>query len=196
MKAWFVCSVSSAVLALASAPASATPIACNAAQLNAAKGAMGEAKKALVLAKQGIDTGDPAVAAQMTKWFGVVNSAQAKQVSDRLAKIIVFTDGATYQCETATIELGDVYAYVTPDKSFLITLGDFFFTTPTTGFSSRMGTLVHEMSHFVLAGAARDPRIYGPGEAAQLAKSSPEAARNNAENIEYFVESVLFRIKP
>lgn len=196
MKTWYVCSIFSAVLALASAPASATPIACDAAQLNAAKGAMSEAKKALLLAKKGIDTGDPTAAAHMTKWFGVVNSVQAKQVSDRLVRIIAFTDGATYQCETASIKLGDVYAYVTPDKSFLITLGSFFFTAPTTGFSSKMGTLVHEMSHFVLAGAAKDPKIYGPDEAVQLAKTSPDSAQNNAENIEYFVESILFRMKP
>ncbi|WP_375338077.1 M35 family metallo-endopeptidase [Bradyrhizobium japonicum] len=48
------------------------------------------------------------------------------------------------------------------------------------------------MSHFTLAGGTKDPKIYGPDEAKKLAASNPAAAQRNAENLEYFVEALVF----
>jgi hypothetical protein len=112
-------------------------------------------------------------------------------VAERLDKIGVFADGASFRCENATnVELGSVYAFVDPSGIFVITLGHYFFKAPAIGLASRMGVLIHEMSHFVLAGATIDPKVYGPDEALKLAKTSPGDAQKNAENLEYFVESV------
>lgn len=69
-------------------------------------------------------------------------------------------------------------------------MGRFFFGAGEAGFSSKAGILLHEISHFTLAGATRNPKIYGTEEAKMLATTNPNAARMNAENYEYFVESV------
>jgi peptidyl-Lys metalloendopeptidase len=97
----------------------------------------------------------------------------------------------TFQCAVRTdIKLGDVYAYVNPQKSFVIVLGRFFFAAANKGYSSRPGIIVHELSHFTLMGATKDPKIYGTAEALQLAAQKSAEARRNVENIEYFVEAL------
>ncbi|NHZ91121.1 hypothetical protein F2P45_19165 [Massilia sp. CCM 8733] len=173
------------LLAIAAASAGATPIACTATQLAAAKGAMSEAKQGLALAIKGIDDNDPAVHAALGKWFSAVNSSDAQHVRERLVKVSAFTGGATFLCETATTQLGDACAYVDPNQAFVITLGHFFFTAPASGYSSRLG---------VLAGATKDPKIHGTTEALALAQSAPKSAQGNAGNFEYFVESVIFKL--
>jgi peptidyl-Lys metalloendopeptidase len=106
-----------------------------------------------------------------------------------------FADSVTFRCAVKTdIRLGDVYAYVDPNNSFNVVLGAFFFNSPDTGFCSKPGILVHEISHFTLAGATKDPKTYGPAEALSLARSSPEDAQHNAENFEYFVEALVFQL--
>jgi hypothetical protein len=50
------------------------------------------------------------------------------------------------------------------------------------------------MSHFVLAGATRNPEIYGTTEAPKLAKDAPKSAQGNAENFKYFVDSLVSRL--
>jgi peptidyl-Lys metalloendopeptidase len=47
--------------------------------------------------------------------------------------------------------------------------------------------LIHEASH--IAGGTRD-HVYGPQAAAVLAKQDPVRAAENADNYEYFVETL------
>jgi len=62
-----------------------------------------------------------------------------------------------------------------------------FFDAPATGLDSRYGILIHEMTH--LAGRTYD-HIYGPRPAEQLSKTASLAAADNADNYEYFVETL------
>jgi peptidyl-Lys metalloendopeptidase len=55
------------------------------------------------------------------------------------------------------------------------------------GFDNRWGILIHEASH--LAAGTQD-FVYGPRAALLLAKQDPERAALNADNYEYFVESL------
>jgi peptidyl-Lys metalloendopeptidase len=127
------------------------------------------------------------------QWLGVHNRGEAEAVASILVRARAFLLGARLKCAVTTRQdVGEVYAYVLPDQAFGITLSSGFFQAPLRGFSSRGGTLVHEMSHFVLIGATTDPADssqYGTGPALERAKSNPSAAQKNAENIEYFVEA-------
>jgi peptidyl-Lys metalloendopeptidase len=126
-------------------------------------------------------------------WLGLRSSAEAESVRAALGRARAFADGVTFRCAVSTDpSLGDVYASVLPNQSFVITLSSGFFAAPTAGYSSRAGTIVHEFTHFVLTGATADPQHYGPGPAQSLAASDPSSAQRNAENIEYYSEAVAY----
>jgi len=162
-------------------------------QLNTAKAAMKKAKGALDKAIAAIDSKDDATSRKLIEWFGARSSADGGKVRQVLVGSRVFADGAVYLCAIKSdVRLGEYYAYVRPDKAFVITLGNFFFSASDSGFSSKLGTLIHEMTHFTVVGAAKDPKIYGVDEAKALARTNPDEAMKNAENIEYFVEAIYF----
>lgn len=175
--------------------ATATPVPCSSAEIATAKKAAKDAQAALTGAAAAIKAGDKAAIDRLNIWLGVNNSGQAEAIRTRLLTVATWLGKTTFQCENQTISLGDVYAYVTPGQELMITLSVFFFSAPDGGqYSSKLGVLLHEASHFALSGAAKDPKIYGPKEAMQLAKTSPSEAQGNAENIEYFVESYTFKL--
>lgn len=178
-------------------PACSAVVNCTAKELASAQSAARQAKAALRRTVSAIEKGDQTAVSKLDTWLGVKNSATADSVRKRLVSIEAFTDGASFQCENATdAKIGDVYGYVNPAGSFVVTLGAFFFMAPESGFSSRMGVIVHEMSHFLLVGASKDPTVYGPKAALALAKTSASQAQGNAENLEYFVESFHFGLTP
>jgi peptidyl-Lys metalloendopeptidase len=162
---------------------------CRGADLAAAQTASAHAKKALDAAIAALASPNPAQGALMDKWFGLNNSRDATTVRDKYVQMRAFIGSATFVCPPKSEE---VYAYVRPDKSFVIALSSLFFQAPETGSSSRPGVLVHEMSHFLLSGGTDDPapEKYGTDAAQDLAKSDPNAAQRNAENYEYFVEEL------
>jgi hypothetical protein len=170
--------------------------ACKGAELETANEAKEAARKGLDQAIAAIDSGESAHAKRLTEWLGVKSSEEAKEVRDALVMARGFLDGILFVCSVKTdLRIGDVYAYVRADKAFVITLSAFFFSAPDRGYSSKAGIVVHEMTHFVLAGASKDPRTrkeYGTAPARARAATQPSAARRNAENLEYFVESVMY----
>lgn len=165
---------------------------CTGSDLAKAKAALDEAKAALDKAIAAIDAGTASDLNRLLIWFGAKSSADAKFVREKLVTSRVYADGATFRCAVNTdVTIGDVYAYVRPDKSFVIVLGAFFFNAADAGFNSKRGILVHELSHFLLAGATKDT-VYGVAEAKKLATASPATARKTADNYEYFVEATVF----
>lgn len=165
---------------------------CAGSDLTMARSAASGAKAAVDHAITAIDAADDKTMKRLSTWFGVKNSAEMQQVRQTFVASRVFLDGAVFLCSVKTdIKIGDVYAYVRSDKSFVITLGAFFLSAPETGYDSKLGVIIHEMTHFVLAGATKD-KTYGVSGAKSLAASDPAAARKNADNYEYFTESVHF----
>ena len=63
-----------------------------------------------------------------------------------------------------------------------------FWAADVTGTDSRGGTLLHELSHFDVV-AATDDHVYGQAGAAELARTAPDRAVNNADSHEYFGEN-------
>jgi peptidyl-Lys metalloendopeptidase len=77
---------------------------------------------------------------------------------------------------------------VYPAQPYAIYVCKAFWTAPLTGTDSRGGTLLHELSHFDVV-AATDDHVYGQQGAAELARTDPARAVNNADSHEYFGEN-------
>jgi peptidyl-Lys metalloendopeptidase len=182
------------VFAYGAARASDTPL-CTGRDIASANAALRDAQTAMDNAIADIDSASEANALRLTTWFGANSSADAHAVRAVLVKARAYADGVTFLCSVSTsAALGDVYAYVRPDNSFAIVLGAlYFFQAPDRGFNSKRGVIIHEMTHFVLAGATKD-FVYGVDGAKTLASSSPPKARANADNYEYFVEATIFNL--
>src|SRR5260221_4100054 len=161
------------ILILRITSASAEEPMCTGTDLAAAQSAMSHATLAIDRAITAIDNPSKSDLDRLVTWFGVRSSADSQVVRQKLVSARVLANGAVYLCAVSTtIKLGDVYAYVRPDKSFAIVLGAFFFRAPERGFDSRPGTLVHEMTHFTLVGATKAV-AYGIAKAKSLSLSNP-----------------------
>eukprot|EP00834_Sanchytrium_tribonematis_P005600 NODE_350_length_8989_cov_0.477684.p4 type:complete len:321 gc:universal NODE_350_length_8989_cov_0.477684:8190-7228(-) len=86
-----------------------------------------------------------------------------------------------------------VYAFVYPNESDMLYVCNQFFKTNSKGWDSKPGVFVHELSHFLTVGGTDDIE-YGKDEAIALAIEDPLQAVNNADNYEYFAESVYFKL--
>ncbi len=120
-----------------------------------------------------------------TKWFGAVTSSRYNTAKNHFNSIndAFANKSVTYDCGCKK----KYYAYVYPTQPYKIYVCAVFWQAPATGRDSKMGTLVHEMSHFNVV-ASTDDWVYGASGAASLAISSPDKALDNADNHEYFTE--------
>jgi peptidyl-Lys metalloendopeptidase len=165
---------------------------CAGSELATAQAALSQATDALKSTISHINSGDADTANKAMTWLGVHNSTEAGQVKDVLNLALALAANPSFLCDNSTyVTLGDVYAHVLPTDPFVIKLGAFFWPAPDTGFDSKPGTLIHEMTHFSSVGATAD--LAGDTSSSKaLAQSDPAGARRNANNYEYFVESVTF----
>ena len=120
-----------------------------------------------------------------TTWFGAATSTRYSTATSHFNAIndAFANKSVTYDCGCKKA----YYAYVYPTQPYKIYLCKVFWTAPSLGRDSKMGTLVHEMSHFNVV-ASTDDWVYGASGAASLAISNPDKALDNADNHEYFTE--------
>jgi peptidyl-Lys metalloendopeptidase len=128
---------------------------------------------------------DPAMP-EFTRWFG---DGSVKAVRQRLALI----HGALNRrrpedmaCNVPRACEGAIVAYAIPATGAM-GFCQRFFRMPERELDSRFGTVVHELSHVV---ADTEDFAYGPRRAEALARENPGLAVRNADNFQYFVESV------
>lgn len=121
------------------------------------------------------------------KWFGAYSSSGWNTAHTHYAnEVTAFTTKAlTLDCSCTD---SGTYAYVYPNAPYKIYVCGAFWQAPMTGTDSKGGTLVHEMSHFYVV-ASTDDWAYGQTAAANLAKSNPTKALDNADSHEYFAEN-------
>jgi peptidyl-Lys metalloendopeptidase len=120
-------------------------------------------------------------------WFGSYNSSRFAHVTSEYSHI---TNELTSKALTLDCTSNDsAYAYVYPDDPYVIYLCRAYWPAPARGYDSKAGTLIHESSHFTVNGGT-DDHVYGRTAAKQLAKSNPGNAVDNADNYEYFAESL------
>jgi peptidyl-Lys metalloendopeptidase len=119
-------------------------------------------------------------------WFGASDVGRATSVSTHFTAI-----RDAFETKPLKIDCGctaSYFAYVYPAQPYTIYVCKAFWTAPLTGTDSRGGTLLHELSHFDVV-AATDDHVYGQQGAAELARSDPARAVNNADSHEYFGEN-------
>jgi len=121
------------------------------------------------------------------KWFGSYTSSRwATARTHYNNEVSAFTtQPLTLDCSCTD---SGTYAYVYPNSPYKIYLCGAFWSAPMTGTDSKGGTLVHEMSHFTVI-ASTDDWAYGQTAAANLAKTNPTKALDNADSHEYFAEN-------
>jgi len=119
-------------------------------------------------------------------WFGPHEATRVATVTGNFGAI-----KDAFETRPVKVDCGcdePYFAYVYPAQPYNIYVCRAFWTAPLTGTDSMGGTLLHEMSHFnVVAGT--DDHVYGQSGAADLARTSPERAINNADSHEYFGEN-------
>ena len=119
-------------------------------------------------------------------WFGALDAGRGAAVTKNYAAI-----RDAFENKPLKIDCGcnaAYFAYVYPAQPYTIYVCKAFWTAPVTGTDSRGGTLLHELSHFTVV-AGTDDHVYGQSGAAELARTDPARAANNADSHEYFGEN-------
>ncbi|WP_374567818.1 M35 family metallo-endopeptidase [Ideonella sp.] len=131
--------------------------------------------------------GTPSGTKRYVKWFGTFSSSRWNTVHTHFTN-----EENAFKTKPLTLDCScndsGTYAYVYPNSPYKIYLCGAFWSAPMTGTDSKGGTLVHEMSHFTVVGGT-DDWAYGQTAAANLAKSNPTKAVDNADSHEYFAEN-------
>jgi peptidyl-Lys metalloendopeptidase len=147
--------------------------------------------EAFVIARERVEAGLALIRANpehdhIRRWFGTTPPGE---VSARLQATATWLDGsggARLRCNDPPGCKSARMAYAAPYAKVL-GVCPAFFRARMDGFDSRWGILVHEVTH--LAAGTRD-HAYGRRAAAVLAKDDPERAAQNADNYEYFLETL------
>ena len=129
-----------------------------------------------------------------TLWFGTYDAGRAATMQSNIETIRshALISMPAYTCVPqgqGACSPGTV-AYIVAGSSFEITLCDIFFQQVGEQMDSAWGTLLHEFSHFAVGPGTHD-HCYGdlgPDGCLALARNDPDAATQNADNYQYFVE--------
>ncbi|MGG5822159.1 M35 family metallopeptidase [Falsiroseomonas sp. HW251] len=126
---------------------------------------------------------------EVQRWFG---NAPRDEVRGRLKMVAAWFIEQQVQrleCNDPPACKDSRMAYAAAGRG-LLGLCPAFFRASLTGFDSRWGILVHEVSHLV---AGTRDHAYGRRAALALATNEPGRAAENADNYEYFVETLASR---
>ncbi|MGJ9418192.1 M35 family metallo-endopeptidase [Massilia sp. CMS3.1] len=121
-----------------------------------------------------------------TNWFGALDATRQATVNKNFTAI-----KDAFETKPVKVDCGcdeDYFAYVYPMQPYTIYVCNAFWTAPMTGTDSKGGTMLHEMSHFDIV-AGTDDHVYGQQGAADMARTAPQRAINNADSHEYFGEN-------
>lgn len=122
---------------------------------------------------------------QVNTWFGSASRKQITTVLEAVARRLAQPESFTVSCNDNLCRQGPM-AYTVPSASRM-GFCQGFFRASLTGEDSRTGTVVHEMSH--LAARTQD-HMYGRTRTRGLSAKQPDVAANNADNYEYFIETL------
>lgn len=125
-------------------------------------------------------------------WFGAHTASRFSTVVSNLDQIVTtFEDSdIAYDCAGPACQPSWI-AYVFPGGDLEVFLCSGFWSAGTTGFDTQWGTLVHEVSHEV---ASTDDNAYGQTACKNLAVNDPDAAVDNADSYQLFVEEVVMAV--
>ncbi len=173
---------------------------CSSAQSRIIQDALGTAKDLTLKAAVAIDD-----TSDYERWFGAYSRENAEEVRATLKAIVTALrgGGVTAQCETDQTDgcnAGE-YAWVFPGEPYLLHLCPSFFDLPPLTASrpgtrrsvngTLEGTIVHEVSHFVVV-ADTDDHCYSRSDCRQMARNDPRRAIDNADSYQYFTEDLTY----
>jgi len=133
------------------------------------------------------------------EWFGQFTAGRYEIVRNNMAQIAnALRDqriGFNCECNLPGIQPDFVFAFVSRNDPFNMTLCGLFWRAPLLGTDSRSGTIVHEVSHFSIVADTDDFR---PNQAGirDLARTQPDNAARAANAYEYFAENTPFLSMP
>ena len=157
---------------------------CALEQRAAVEAARVEAQRRLALAIRFVQERpqDPHV----TRWFGTGHNATVLKTFRLTAERMARPNSITFQCNDPPTCARGQMAYARRPGDIL-GLCPPFFRARMEGQDNRWGILIHEMSHIA---ANTGDHAYQPRGAAELAKRDAALAVRNADNYEYFVETM------
>lgn len=180
----------------------AQEMACQPDQNKVAEAAMAKARDALRKTVAALQAKDPQAIDMAKIWLGVTDSNASGKLVERLLKMSVVTGGVTYRCSNqSTKENHGLFASILPSGKVGMLLGPSFWKSGDSGFDSKAGVMIHEISHLSIAGGTNtippyEEEIYGKELVIKLAKTLPIKAQNNAESIQLFVEAYYYGLTP
>lgn len=122
------------------------------------------------------------------KWFGAYDPARAKFIARTYQDISKALSGTiATECDNSK-KKRNIYAYVYPGGKKKIYICGKFWTAPSSGTNSRPGVILHEIAHEVRKSIGDIG--YGTAKAEKLAKKKPHKAIANADNYEYYAETI------
>lgn len=119
-------------------------------------------------------------------WFGKYDKTNYNKVISNFQEIYkaLYQKTITFHCDCDQ----NYYAYVSPNKPYHIYICNSFWNAPDKGTDSKMGTIIHEVSHFYVVASTKD-HVYGQNGAKNLAINNSSKAIENADSHEYFAEN-------
>lgn len=122
----------------------------------------------------------------IARWFGSGSRKVIGMTLRMTAERLRDSGAIEFHCNDPSSCPGGRFAYAR-SRDMVLGVCAPFFRASMEGTDSRWGILVHEASH--LAANTRD-HVYRPTNALRLAKEDPPRATENADNYEYFVETL------
>ncbi|MBD8564068.1 peptidase M35 [Oxalobacteraceae sp. CFBP 8763] len=144
------------------------------------------AGRAMAADSQAYLTSGTPYGARYAMWFGAQDAARGAKVTANVTAIREAFENKPIKIDCDCDE--PYFAYVYPARPYTVWVCKAFWAAAPTGTDSRGGTLMHELSHFNVV-AATDDHVYGQAAAADMARSAPQRAINNADSYEYFGEN-------
>lgn len=126
--------------------------------------------------------GDPHV----RRWFGEAPAGVTLATLEATAARMDRPSGVRLECNDARVCADGKIAYARL-RSGRLGVCPRFFETGSGGLDSRFGTLIHEMTHIA---AHTGDHAYRPSGAARIVDTNPTLAARNADNYQYFVETL------
>ncbi len=127
----------------------------------------------------------PHISNTYKKWFGIFDHGRRDKVHTTYQAVVrtLRDDTITYVIPGPLCQ-DDWYAYAHHGVN-TVNLCREFWKLPATGASSKVGKIIHELTHVTVN---TGDHAYGRVAARQLAKDAPGNAVDNADNYEYFAE--------
>lgn len=123
---------------------------------------------------------------RIRRWFGDAGRKTVLMTLDLTAARLADMTGVEIHCNDPPSCPGGRFAYAR-ERDLVLGVCPPFFRARMDGTDNRWGILIHEASH--LAANTRD-HVYRPNGALALAKEDGLRASENADNYEYFVETL------